>query len=223
MHATGKSRSVFIAPFRAILVSMRRLQVAVIALMIAAAAPLHAQLSEITPFIGWQSGGSLTVNDLGTPLDVTPVYGLTVTWDWAPHSKLDVLISHQPTQATRNDPFEPPVKVKATINYFDIGGRYVFDPVGHATGYIAFTTGLTRVGVDAGQGLAFNLAGGGGLDLRISQHTALRLDGRWHATFAGGGTIGCSSIGGIGTCVAFSSGGGFGQFTGSAGLVYHLH
>ena len=201
---------------------MRTVRLLAVAAIFAAAAPLFGQPSEITPFIGFQSGGSLAVNDLNTPLDVTPVYGVTLTWDWAPHSKLDVLLSHQQTSATRNDPFEPSVTADATIDYFDLGGRYVFDPVSHATGYIAFTTGLTHVAVEGGQGIAFNFAAGGGLDLRLSQRTALRFDGRWHVTFGGSGSIGCSSIGGVGTCVGFISGGGLGQFTGSAGFVYHF-
>jgi hypothetical protein len=192
--------------------------------MIAVAVPLQAQLSEITPSIGIQSGGAISVNDLNTPLNANAVYGLTLTWDWARNSKLDISISHQQTSATRNDPFEPPVTVDAQINYFDFGGRYVFDPVNHATGYISFTLGMTRLALEGGQAVAFNIGSGGGVDLRISQHTALRLDGRFHATFAStSGSIGCSSIGGVGTCAGFASGTGFGQFTASAALVYHLH
>jgi hypothetical protein len=194
-----------------------------VALSVLVAAPLYGQLSEITPFVGFQSGGSLLVNDLNTPLSATPAFGLTLTWDWARNSKFDVMVSHQNTHATRNDPLEPSVTVDATLNYFDIGGRYVFDPVNHATGYIAMTVGLTRLAVEGGQAIAFNFAGGGGVDLRLSKRTALRLDGRWHATLANsGGSIGCSSIGGVGTCTGFSSGSLFGQFTGTAGLVYHF-
>lgn len=192
--------------------------------MISAAAPLHAQLSEITPSIGIQTGGSISVNDLNTPLDSNAAFGLTLTWDWARNSKLDVSLSHEQTSATRNDPFEPPVTVDATINYFDFGGRYVFDPVNHATGYIGFTLGMTRLALEGGQAVAFNIGAGGGVDLRLTQHTALRLDGRFHTTFAGGsGSIGCSSIGGVGTCAGFATGAALGQFTASAGLVYHLH
>src|SRR6185369_5509648 len=81
---------------------VRHLFVAV-SLLIASSAV--AQVSEVTPFVGYQGGGSITLNGLDTRLDQQPEFGVFVTFDRGRGRKLDLLVSHQATRAERHDPF----------------------------------------------------------------------------------------------------------------------
>ena len=192
------------------------------ALMLIASCAL-AQPSEVTPFAGYQGGGTITLNGLNTPLQRSPALGVFVTFDRGPGRKLDLLVSHQQTRAQRHDPFVPPVSSDVTVDYFQIGGRYVISPEERAAPYVAMTMGGTRVGTDSGSGVFFSFAFGAGADLRLTRRTALRLDGRFHTTLIGSNAqLQCSGSGGAGTCAGFENGSVFTQLTASAGLVVHF-
>ena len=180
---------------------------------------VHAQ-NEITPFIGYGTGGSVGINGLNTSLDDRPAFGVFVTFDRGPGRKLDLVFSHEQTRASRHDPFEEPVSTDVTLDYFQIGGRYVFTPDQRTAPYIAMTIGGARVAIEGGSGVRFAYAFGGGADLRLTRKTALRLDGRFTTTFVeANAQIGCASGG---TCSGFGNGSALTQFTASAGLVVHF-
>lgn len=182
-----------------------------------------AQPSEVTPFVGYQGGGTITLNGLDTALEQRPAFGVFLTFDRGRGRKLDVLVSHQQTRAERHDPFEPPLFSDVTVDYFQIGGRYVISPEERTAPYVAMTVGATRIGTDSGSGVFFSFAFGAGADLRLTRRTALRLDGRFHTTLIGSNAqIQCSGSGGSGTCAGFESGSSFTQLTASAGLVVHF-
>ncbi|MGZ7039111.1 MAG: outer membrane beta-barrel protein, partial [Thermoanaerobaculia bacterium] len=182
-----------------------------------------AQVPEVTPFVGYQGGGTITLNGLDTRLEQRPAYGVFVTFDRGPGRKLDLLVSHQQTRAARNDPFVEPLSSDVTVDYFQIGGRYMFTPEERTDPYIAMTVGGTRVGTDSGSGVFFSFAFGAGADVRLTRRTALRLDGRFHTTLIGSNAqLSCSGSGGSGTCAGFESGSSFTQLTASAGLVIHF-
>lgn len=143
-----------------------------------------------------------------------------VSFDRGRGRKLDVLVSHEQTRAARNDPFQDPVSTDVTLDYFQIGGRYIFKPDERVQPYIAATIGGTRIAVDGGSGVRFSYGFGAGSDLRLSRATALRLDGRFHTTFTDAtAQIGCNSKG---TCTGFGTGSALTQFTASVGLVVHF-
>ena len=140
-----------------------------------------------------------------------------VTFDRGRGRKLDVLVSHEQTRASRRDPSEEPVATDVTIDYAQIGGRYIINPERRAAPYVAMTIGGTRLVIGSGSALRFSYALGAGADVRLTSATSLRLDGRFYTTLVeAGAQIGCNSGG---TCTGFGIGSALTQFTASAGLA----
>src|SRR5438128_8753514 len=80
-----------------------------------ASSAAFAQFSELTPLVGYQQGGGY---DSG-------MFGLMGSFDRGRGRKLDLIVSHQ-----------------KKVDYFQIGGRYLFHPEQRVDPYI----GVTAVG-----------------------------------------------------------------------------
>jgi hypothetical protein len=182
---------------------------------------LSAQISELTPLVGWQTGGSVEVNQLSTPVKASPVAGLTVSFDRGPGTKLDVLFVHQQSRAERHDPFEDPSRVDVSVAYLHIGGRHLFQPGERIDPYAGGTIGITRLGVNGAHTINPSFALAAGADLRLSRSIALRFDGRLHVTWINANLqVDCDSTG---ACGGTGSGGSLSQFTATTGLVFSFH
>src|SRR5215213_7887456 len=147
-----------------------------------AAAPMPAQSRELTPFIGWMEGGAVELDGEDTGIDGAFVGGLTLSFARGVSSQLDFTVAHTDSSAARRDPFEPPVTSDVTLDYFHLGGRYLFHPRERVDPYIGITAGGTRLAMRGSNGLAFSASYGGGVDLRMTETVALRLDGRFYTT-----------------------------------------
>lgn len=189
-------------------------------MLVALVLPGLAQAADVTLLVGWQNGGTIEVNHLSTPLKDSAAFGVSVSFDHGRARKLDVLFIHQQTRADRHDPFTAPASVDVSVDYFQIGGRYILHPDQRAMPYIAATIGATRLSV--GRAWVINPSGalGAGVDVQINPTVAVRFDGRFHVTLSNtSAEIGCDSSG---TCSGAGSGGSFTQFTASAGLVFRF-
>ena len=191
-----------------------------LSLLLALPAAAQMYTGEVTPFIGYQTGGSLILAGREAPLDSAPVVGVTLTFDRGPGRKLDILFAHQTTDAVRTDPYGPPPARSAYrtyIDYLQLGGRYIYWSDPRVDAYVAMTAGGTWVGLGGEGAVGFSFAYGGGADVRLTHRTSIRFDGRFTSTTSlTGGAYHCDSSG---TCSGFTTGNVVTQFTASTGLV----
>ena len=197
---------------------MKPLALAVIGLFLGI--PLAAQTTEIAPLIGWQAGGSVEVNHLGTNIEGSPVVGLMAGFDRGRGRKLDIVFTHQQSRAQRHDPFEEPARADVSVTYLHIGGRYLFHPDDRIRPYIGATGGVTRFGIEGAHNMNLSFALGGGADIGITRSIALRLDGRFYVTWVNASLqVECDSTG---ACGGTGSGGSLDQLSATAGLVFRF-
>lgn len=190
----------------------------IVVLLFASAA--SAQLSEITPFAGYQIGGVVELAEEDTDLNGSLAFGVMATFDRGRGRKLDLLLTHQGTRAERQDPFEPRLSVDVSLQYFQIGGRYFWDPDRRVAPYVAATGGGTYIRVGQADGAYLSFAIGGGADIQLNSRTALRFDGRFYTTLVGSRVeIACDSSG---QCSGMAEGSQFNQFIASTGLVFRF-
>jgi hypothetical protein len=178
----------------------------------------EAQIAEITPFVGYQAGGAIELDEEDNPIDGSLVFGAVGSFDRGRGRMLDLLVSHQTTGASRQDPFEPLVSADVSVTYFHIGGRYYWDPERRYAPYVAATGGGTYMTVDNADGLFLSFSLGGGIDVPLSRRVALRFDGRFYTTLIGNSVeLSCTDSGQF--CSGITQGQNFNQFTASTGLV----
>ena len=123
---------------------------------------------------------------------------------------LDALVSNQSTEA---------VGIDVSITYLQLGGRYFLKRGTSVSPYIALTAGAAHFAVEGDSSIWPAGTAGGGVDVRLSERVALRLDGRFYATMLNAeGEIGCRGGSSL-DCVASAEGGRFTQFAASAGVV----
>src|SRR5687768_9152979 len=128
-----------------------------------------AQTREITPFIGFQGGGELVIDNDEQSLESAPAFGVMLSFDRGRGRMLDFVVAHQDTEVESAD---------VTIDVFQIGGRYLLRREQRAMPYIAATVGATRVASGDASAVQLSFAGGVGADIRLTPRTALRFDGR---------------------------------------------
>jgi hypothetical protein len=153
-------------------------------------APAEAQLSdvtpkrfEITPFVGYEWGGSLDL-DAGRSLHTTP----SISWggiiSFLAHmgSAVELLYSRQDTDIELEDPLSPTATLPGgfAMNYVQIGGRQEF---GHSEKLRPFVTGSLGINVldpkadELGSSTRFSWSIGGGAKYMFSSGRAgLRSD-----------------------------------------------
>ena len=154
-----------------------------------ASSAAFAQFSELTPLFGYQQGGSVNA----------ATFGVMASFDRGRGRKLDLMASHQ-----------------RSVDYFQIGGRYLFHPEQRVDPYIGATAGGTHIA----DGLFFSFALGGGADIMFARKAAVRFDARFHTTLTSAGlTLQCDSNG---TCAGDARGSSFNQFTITTGFVFHF-
>jgi hypothetical protein len=199
---------------------MRSAPVFLLLVLLPSTAAAQAYTREVTPFIGYQTGGAVIIDDRSSGLEDGPAFGVTFTFDRGPGRKLDLVYGHETTNAVRNDPFgagPATLKYQTYVDYLQIGGRYVWTPEQRVAPYIALTAGGTRLAVNEKSAILFSYAFGGGADVRLSERTAIRFDGRFTNTLSGDrSTYECQSGG---SCRGFSTGSMLTQFTASTGIV----
>jgi hypothetical protein len=186
-----------------------------------ATAPLFAQRGEVTPFVGWQEGGAVSIGNESADLEGAPAFGVFLTLDRGPGRKLDVVLSHHATDATAETPLFGRRTIDVSVTYLHVGGRYHFRPDG-VSPYIAATLGASYFSLEGGDALRPSAAAGAGFDLLISPALSLRFDGRFWFTLVDPRTeIACQGGTGV-SCVAFTDTSVMAQFTVSGGLVFRF-
>jgi hypothetical protein len=170
-----------------------------------------AQTFELAPFVGYRVGGDFYEVAVGQPVDTdgAPSVGLLADLrlrPLAPGLTLTFLFTRQqPRVEVRQDFFNPPVRVRVTVDHWHAGATQEFSG-GRARPFLTGLVGLTRYGLPHDSEARFSLAGGGGVKLFATPNLGVRLDGRVFATF--------DALGARGVC------GGYGCFVGIDASVF---
>lgn len=177
---------------------------------------LHA--AEITPALGWLAGGAFDVSGGDGELDDAPAFGMTLSFERGSDARLDFVYLGQRSSMTVEEFGFDPYDVDVAVDYLHFGGRYLFRPGERNNPWIGVTAGVSRIALDPGSSVVRPSASlGVGTDLTLNERTAIRLDARWWTTLVDAdGELSCASSG---TCIGFGEGGGFNQFSATAGVV----
>lgn len=199
---------------------MTRNPVLLLGIFLFASLPLAAQTGEVTPFISWQEGGEIIIDNEPGDVEGAVAGGVFLSFDRGRGRVLDIVLSHQSSDATADGVFGPQT-TDVSVDYAHVGGRYLFSPTERFSPYIGLTAGVTHF--DAGGSLLRpSGAAAVGADLWLTSRIALRIDGRvWVTLVDSSGELSCGGDGGSGTCTAFTDSAAFSQMSLSAGVVIH--
>ena len=116
--------------------------VAVTALLLGAE-PARAQNVELTPFIGYQFGGELRVRDGDLRLQDDINYGLVLDVALNRNGLLEVSYTRQDTRIEYRE-FNAGTRpiYDVSVNYWQIGGVYEFEPAATARPFLSLTGGF---------------------------------------------------------------------------------
>ena len=194
------------------------------------ATPAVAQKVEITPFIGYQFGGELRVRDGDLRLQDDINYGLVLDVALSRNGQLELSYTRQDTRIDFNqfNGGRRPI-YDVSVNYWQIGGIWEFNPGETARPFLSLTGGFTHYGVgeqldpqapDIRSDTFFSMVLGGGVKVFPSQRMGIRLAGHVYSTIVSSSSgFWCTLPGGCGVGL---SGWGIWQGDVQAGLIIRL-
>jgi len=179
------------------------------------------QSFEVTPFVGYRVGGTLGDSVTGFGLDIknSESYGVVLGYRTSLHTMVEVLAyNHQSTALRPKGLFSPPSLVDFSVDYYHLGGSYIWRPEKKLRPFIQASLGVTlfspdRADLESETRFSFGL--GGGLKFFIIDNIGLRLDGRALGTVQDSDSpFFCSS-----GCSIETQGNILWQFEGSLGII----
>ncbi len=175
---------------------------------------------EITPLIGYRSGGSFTDPASGDKLDLDDggSVGFILNIDHDANTQWEFLYSHQSSSLQLPQLFMGQRLFDLDIDYFSFGGSYVWrNP--QVEPFISAGIGVTHMSPDDNQldsETRAMLQLGGGYKIFLTKHIGLRLEARAYATaLSSDAEVFC----GNGACIARVESSGFAQYEFNAGLI----
>ena len=154
-------------------------------------AGMSAQRIEITPFAGYQFGGSLQIQSGDLSVSSGLNYGLTFDISFTPGGKIELLYNRQETNLELEDEATGAVSTlfDMAVEYIHIGVVYEWD-LAKVKPFVVLTGGVTHMipqGVDReserwGSGIF-----GGGAKASISEHVGVKAQGRLAFSLVGAG------------------------------------
>lgn len=190
-----------------------------------AEAPARGEYVEITPIVGTRFGGSFrdTATDAKLKVDEHAAFSLAIDIAWDRNTELEIFLSRQPTRLTSKQPVAPGALFELDIDYYHVGGTYLFEPSGRVKPYFLATLGLTRfkpraAGLESETNFSFST--GAGWKVPLTRRIGLRLEGRGFFTFMDSDSnVFCDLPG---TCNVRVRGSTFNQWDVSAGLIFRF-
>ena len=184
----------------------------------AAGPAVHA---ELTPMIGYRSGDSFEDPDTGESLDLDDGanQGVIFNLDHDPNTQWEILYSRQDSELTLAQPFLGQSSLDVDIQYFSVGGIYVFHDQAHPgiEPFVGAGVGVTHMspdGLDSETEPLLNLVAG--YKFFLTDNLGLRLEARAYATaLESDAAIFC----GNGGCIARVESEGFWQYEFNAGAA----
>jgi len=180
-----------------------------------------AQNFEVTPFAGYRFGGDLedSVTGFGLDINESETYGVVLGVNTSPETQFEIMYSHQSTDIRPKGLFSPTSLTKLDIDYYHLGGSYIWDPQKKLRPFIQASLGVARLNPDRA-GLSsetkFSFGIGGGVKYFFTKHIGLRLDGRaLGIVLNSDSAIFCS-----GGCTIRVQGSALWQFEGGLGIIF---
>jgi len=176
---------------------------------------------EITPFWGYGFGGGFENSISGKSIDLADNENFGVIAGWydknKPGSFYEFTYMRQPTQLKGDGgAFSGADHFDVDIDYYHLGGSYRFLD-NFLNPFVSGGLGLTHMSPNRGNGeTRFSLSIGGGVKIPVTDHLALRFEGRGFGTFFNGsGQVFCNDA----DCDVKIQGDLFWQFSTFAGVV----
>lgn len=182
---------------------------------------------ELTPFIGYRIGGSFENANTGASIDLDEhaSYGLIFNMMEKANTQYEFGWSHQDTSVDLTDSNGNPAKLDLDIDYFQIGGTYLWEG-NIARPFLVATMGASHYRSHAAVSesdtyFAFSI--GGGWKLWPTRRFGLRLEGRYYGTLIDSNSkIFCSSAPNNSGCLIQTSGKLLSQWEISAGGAFRF-
>lgn len=200
---------------------IRKSTLALVILAVAAAWPVFAgdDKIEVTPFVGYRFGGQFENFSTGQTytLNSSESYGFTVDVPTSDETKVEVLLSRQPSELDV-DGLLGADKITVDMTYYHVGALYQPSDNEKMQPFVGVTLGATHMKPhypDTSSTTNFSINFTGGVKFHFSEHVGVRLDGRLLATFtSGNAAVFCGS-----GCSFGFSGSAIWQMEGTAGLI----
>jgi len=149
-----------------------------------AGTPSVARAVEVAPFFGHRYGGSFEDSTTLATIEVQDdkAYGLMIDFDTEPDKQIEIYLSRQPTRLTTSGLFTGNPLFNLTIDYYHIGGIYMFpvdDIPEYVRPFVSGSFGLTRMAPDRSDLTTENypsLSLGGGAKIYLGKSLGLRFD-----------------------------------------------
>jgi len=196
----------------------RAIPALMLAVIILAASAASAREFEITPFFGYQFGGSVETFYEGRYQDVdindSENWGLMLNIGLSPTTQIELLYNTQDTKADANR-FDDSLDLN--IDYWQVSLLWGFNPYEKVNPYIVFGIGGTWLRPDGFSSLSrFSGNFGGGAKIYLSDRIGIRLEGRFYGTYISSSTSYCDPF----WCYGYTN--SLYQFDVSAGLIIRL-
>jgi hypothetical protein len=182
---------------------------------------------EIAPYTAYRMGGSFDEKDGAGRIDLNDSSAEGILFNMAanPNGQYEFMYARQRTNADTSGFFTNDPTIDLDIEYFQIGGTYLFD--GDSTRpFIGLTLGVTQFDPklpDTRSESIFSASLGGGVQIRALERLGVRLEARLFTTLIDDNSdIFCSSIDGAGSCLIRVDARILSQWEARAGLVFRF-
>lgn len=165
--------------------------VVTLVVLIAVSGPLvQAAELEITPFVGFQAGGTFETREGDRDIESSANFGLTLSLRTRPDGLIELIYSRQPTRLEVVDIFGVDQGFDLNVEYLHFGGLWEIKQ-GRTKPFLGLSVGATRFDPQA-EGLSdeiyFSGAISGGGKLMFSERVGLRIEGRGLLTLLDSGS-----------------------------------
>lgn len=161
------------------------------AILIAISCPIaRAAEFEVTPFVGYQAGGTFETREGDRNIESSANFGLTLSLRTRPDGLIELIYSRQPTRLEIVDIFGVDQGFDLNVEYLHFGGVWEIKQ-GRTKPFLGLSIGATRFDPQA-EGLSdeiyFSGAISGGGKLMFSDRVGLRIEGRGLLTLLDSGS-----------------------------------
>ena len=182
---------------------------------------------EITPFIGYRTGGQFEEINGDAEFKLNESESLGFLFNVAANTKgqYEFLYARQSTEVDSGGVFVNDPRFDLDVEYYQFGGTYLFDG-DVARPFFAMTIGMSRFDPQPAEFSAenfFSASVGGGVQLNPGGRFGVRLEGRVYTSLIDDNSrIFCGTDGGVGGCLIEIDGTLLTQWEARAGIVFRF-
>lgn len=183
---------------------------------------------ELTPFGGLTFGGSLEDEESNEDLDFDDgdIFGLIFNIREKYNTQYEFLFAVDKTSAKTSDLSDITTDVDLDIQYYQLGGTYLFDAESLVEPFFAATIGLSRFkpeSNDFDDENFFSWSLGGGVKIVPTERFGIRLEARSFGSWVDGDTdLFCRSVNGVARCAISANGDTVWRWHFTAGAIFRF-